>query len=73
MDDRKLLRIGIVGAAIAALWCFTPVLVVLLGVLGLSAWATGLDHALLPALLISLALIVYALGRSRAAGERAKT
>lgn len=36
-DDRKLLGIGIVGTVIAALCCFTPVLVVLLGIVGLSA------------------------------------
>jgi mercuric ion transport protein len=73
VDDRKLLRVGIVGAAIAALCCFTPVLAVLLGVLGLSAWAAGLEDALLAALLIFVALIVYALlRRSRAAAERAK-
>ena len=41
-SDRRLLTIGIIGTAIAALCCFTPVLVVLFGFVGLSAalgWA----------------------------------
>ena len=35
--DRKLIATGVVGTVIAALCCFTPVLVVLLGAVGLSA------------------------------------
>jgi len=38
MNNRTLLKTGIIGTVIAALCCFTPVLVVLLGVVGLSAW-----------------------------------
>jgi len=37
MKDGTLVRTGIIGAVVAALCCFTPVLVVLLGALGLSA------------------------------------
>jgi len=37
MSDNKLLGIGIVGTVIAALCCFTPVLVILLGAVGLAA------------------------------------
>jgi len=39
VNDRTLWRTRIAGTDIAALCCFTPVLVVLLGVLGLSAVA----------------------------------
>ena len=49
-SDRKLIATGIVGTVIAALCCFTPVLVVLLGAVGLSAWLGWLDYVLLPAL-----------------------
>ena len=74
MNDRKLLRVGVIGAAIAALCCFTPVLVVLLGALGLSAWVVGLDYVLLPALVGFVALIIWGLIRkSRAAAEQAGT
>mgnify|MGYP002626678221 CR=1 FL=1 len=63
MNDRKLLGIGIVGSVVAALCCFTPVLVVLLGAVGLSALLGWLDYVLLPALLFFLGLTAYALYR----------
>src|SRR3546814_10367117 len=50
MNDRKLLGIGIVGSVVAALCCFTPILVVLLGAVGLSAMLGWLDYVLLPSL-----------------------
>lgn len=62
MKDR-LLRIGIVGSVIAALCCFTPILAVLLGAVGLSAIVGYLDFVLLPALLIFLVITGYALWR----------
>ena len=61
--DRKLIATGIVGAVIAALCCFTPVLVVLLGAVGLSAWLGWLDYVLLPALAFFIGLTVYAVWR----------
>jgi mercuric ion transport protein len=74
MNERRLLKVGIVGAAITALCCFTPALVVLLGALGLSAIVGVLDYVLLPALLIFVGLIIYALIRkSRAAAEQAES
>ena len=68
MQDRKLLRLGIVGTAIAAVCCFTPALVVILGALGLSAMVGWLDYVLLPALAAFAALAVVALLRVRATG-----
>ena len=61
MDDRKLLRTGIIGALIAAVCCFTPLLVVVLGAVGLSAWLGWLDYVLLPALALFLAVTAYAI------------
>ncbi len=61
--DRKLIATGVVGTVIAALCCFTPVLVVLLGAVGLSAWLGWLDYVLLPALAIFVGLTVYAVWR----------
>ncbi|HMQ93455.1 MAG TPA: mercury resistance system transport protein MerF [Amaricoccus sp.] len=61
--DSKLIATGIVGTVIAALCCFTPVLVVLLGAVGLSAWLGWLDYVLLPALAFFVALTVYAVWR----------
>ena len=61
MNDKILLRGGIVGTVIAMLCCFTPVLVILLGSIGLSAIIGSLDYALFPILFASLGLIGYAL------------
>ncbi len=62
MKDR-LLTTGVVGSVVAALCCFTPVLVVALGALGLSAWLGWLDYVLLPALALFLAITALALIR----------
>jgi mercuric ion transport protein len=62
-SDRKLIATGIVGTVIAALCCFTPVLVVLLGAVGLSAWLGWLDYVLLPALAFFVVLTAYAVWR----------
>ncbi len=58
-----LLKVGVIGFVLAALCCFTPVLVILLGAVGLSAWIGHLDAVLLPALFGFLVLTVYALLR----------
>ena len=63
MSNKALLTTGIVGTIIAALCCFTPVLVVLIGAVGLSALTGYLDMVLLPALGFFLLLTVYALWR----------
>lgn len=63
MTDPTLLKFGIVGTVIAALCCFTPVLVILLGAVGLSAALGWLDYVLLPALGVFLLLTLYALWR----------
>lgn len=62
-SDRKLLISGLIGTVIAALCCFTPLLVVLLGAVGLSAVLGWVDYVLLPALAFFIALTVYAIRR----------
>ena len=69
MRSPNLLRLGIIGSVVAALCCFTPVLVVLLGVLGLSALTGYLDYVLLPALAFFLGLTAYALVRRHRRAE----
>ncbi|RKF12548.1 mercury resistance system transport protein MerF [Roseovarius spongiae] len=59
----KLLLTGVIGTLIAALCCFTPVLVILLGVVGLSALTGFLDYVLIPALVFFVLLTIYALVR----------
>lgn len=65
MKNGNLLKAGIVGTIIAALCCFTPILVILLGVVGLSALVGWLDIVLLPALVVFAGITVYALWRKR--------
>ena len=62
-SERRLLITGIVGTIIAALCCFTPVLAVLLGFVGLSALLGWLDVVLLPALAVFIGLTIYAVWR----------
>lgn len=69
MNNRTLLKTGIIGTVIAALCCFTPVLVVLLGVVGLSAWLGWLDYVLIPALLVFVGITIYALRRQQLGGK----
>jgi mercuric ion transport protein len=65
VKDRTKLRLGIAGTVIAALCCFTPVLVILLGLVGLSALTGYLDFVLFPALAFFLGLTSFALLKSK--------
>lgn len=68
MKNSTLLKVGISGTVIAAICCFTPALVILLGAIGLSSLVGMLDVVLLPALAIFLVITGYALWkRSRPA------
>ncbi|HJO68677.1 MAG TPA: mercury resistance system transport protein MerF [Rhodospirillales bacterium] len=67
MNERRLMRIGIVGTVVAAVCCFTPVLVILLGAIGLSAVIGMLDYVLFPALALFLGIMIYALWKRRTA------
>ena len=60
-SDDVLLKWGLFGSAIAALCCFTPVLVVLIGCAGLSAILGWLDYGLFPMLFASMGVVAYAL------------
>ncbi len=61
--DRKLIATGITGTVIAALCCFTPILVVALGAVGLSAVLGWIDFVLFPALAFFIGLTIYAIAR----------
>ena len=67
---KRLLWTGLIGSGLVALCCFTPILVVLLGVVGLGAITGYLDYGLLPALAVFLGLAVYAgAGQRQAMGS----
>ena len=65
MTDKSLLNIGVVGSVVTAICCFTPLLVVLLGAIGLSSLIGLLDLVLLPALAMFLLLAGYGLWKRR--------
>ncbi len=71
--NTKLLSTGIGGSVIAALCCFTPLLVVLFGFVGVSAWLGWIDFVLFPALAIFLAITAYALYRRGQSRSRPAT
>jgi mercuric ion transport protein len=56
---KRLITIGVIGAIIAVVCCFTPALVILLSGLGLAAVTGYLDYALFAAIGIFLGLIGY--------------
>ncbi|MEA1079208.1 mercury resistance system transport protein MerF [Marinobacter qingdaonensis] len=64
-NPKTLLRASVIGTVVVALCCFTPILVVLLGSVGLAALTGYLDYVLLPALAIFIGLTCYALWRKK--------
>ena len=69
MKDATLLKTGIAGSLIAVICCATPLLVVLLGAIGLSAWLGWIDYVLMPALAFFGALTGYGLWRRQRAAD----
>ena len=67
MNPNTLLKTSIIGSILLLICCATPVLVILLGAVGLSAWVAGLDAVLFPALAVVLALTAYALWKRKKA------
>jgi mercuric reductase len=67
MKDTTILKTGIIRSVIAAICCATPILVVALGAIGLSAWLGWVDYVLLPALALFLAMTAYGLWRRQRA------
>jgi mercuric ion transport protein len=65
MRDRTLITTGIVGAVVAAVCCATPLLAILFGALGLTAWLAKADYVLIPALILCFGLIGFSLYRRR--------
>ena len=65
MDNQTLLKTGIAGTVVAVLCCATPILVILFGVLGLSAWVGWLDYVVIPVFVVFIGITIYALRRRR--------
>lgn len=65
MFKDKLLATGLIGTIFLVLCCFTPILVLLLGVVGLGSFLGYADYVLLPGLVAFIALTGYAqIGRA---------
>ena len=58
-------QVGLVGAIVAAVCCFTPLAVIVLGALGLAAYAFWLDLVLLPALIMFVGICLWSFMRRR--------
>lgn len=65
MTPKNTFIASLIGTAVVALCCFTPVLVILLSALGLAAWVGYLDRVLLPLLGVLIALTVVTYRRHR--------
>ena len=61
MKKYNLLKAGITGSIVTAICCFTPFLVVIFGLAGLSPLVIYLDVVLLPLLVVFVGITAYAL------------
>lgn len=59
MNPKNRLIASLIGTTVVALCCFTPIWVVILGILGLGTWVGYLDIVLLPALGVMVGLTLY--------------
>ncbi len=60
MAGEKAFRIGILGAALSGVVCFTPLVVVAFGLVGLSSWFPWVDGAFHGILALSLGAVGFA-------------
>lgn len=63
--SKKGLFAALAGTVLVALCCFTPIIVIMLGAIGLSVFTPYLDFVLLPALGIMIALTIVSFLRWR--------
>ena len=56
--SKKGIYAAIAGTILVALCCFTPILVFIFGIVGLSALTPYLDYVLLPALAVMIVLTI---------------
>lgn len=64
-SSNGLLKTGVIGLAVIALCCFTPILVVTLGIVGLGAVTGYLDYVLFPGLIVFVGITIHALTRKQ--------
>ena len=67
MTDRSLIATGAIGAILAAICCATPLLAVVLGGIGLTAWLAKADYVVMPVLFLEVVLVGFGLYRRHTA------
>jgi mercuric ion transport protein len=67
MNDRSLIT---TGAILAAICCATPLLAVVLGGVGLTAWLANADYIVIPVLILGVALVGFGFYRRNGASRR---
>jgi len=65
MDGDKCFKSGLWGSIIVAICCFTPVLVIGLGLIGVAAFTPYLDYVLFPMLGAFLIIAFYGWSRGK--------
>ncbi len=69
MDERKLMRVGGVGAVLGSIVCFTPLVEALLASVGLASWFESIDVVFHIVLAAGVAALVYGAYRFRKKGK----
>jgi mercuric ion transport protein len=67
--NKKLFITSLVGTVLILLCCATPILVILLGVIGLGAMTGYLDYVLFPALAFFMGLTFYSYQKYKQSNE----
>ena len=65
MRESTLITTGAIGAVLADICCATPLLVVVLGAIGLTGWLAKADYVVIPALILCFGLIAFGFYRRR--------
>ena len=68
--SKKGMLAALAGTVLVALCCFTPILVILMGAVGLSFFTPYLDMVLLPVLVIMIVLTILSYLRWRKSAEK---
>ena len=63
MFKDRLLATGIIGTVVLVFCCFTPILLILLGIVGMGSLLGYADYVLMPGLVVFIGITLYALWR----------
>lgn len=69
MNGRSLIATGGIAALLAAICCATPILAIILGAIGLTAWIANADYIVLAMLVLGIGLTGLGLYRRHVGGN----